>query len=216
MQLPFTIEQFLAVFAAYNTSVWPMQIILNLLGILAIGLCFRSTVPSQVIAAILAVLWAWTGVAYHWMFFAAVNPAAKIFALLFIAQAGIFLVLGMLKRSLVFGFEKSWKSYIGAVLLLYGMLVYPVLGHILGHTYPSCPTFGAPCPTTIFTFGLLMWTKGRVKWYILILPLIWSLIGFGAALKLGIYEDVGLLVSGLVGTIVLLATRDLQSDKTAL
>jgi hypothetical protein len=216
MQLPFTIEQFLAVFAAYNTSVWPMQIILNLLGILAIGLCFRGTVPSQVIAAILAVLWAWTGVAFHWMFFAAVNPAAKIFALLFIAQAGIFLVFGMLKRSLMFGFEKSWKSYIGAVLLLYGMVVYPVLGHFLGHTYPSCPTFGAPCPTTIFTFGLLMWTKGRVKWYILILPLIWSLIGFGAALKLGIYEDVGLLVSGVVGTIVLLATRDPQSNKTAL
>jgi hypothetical protein len=216
MQLPFTIEQFLAVFAAYNTSVWPMQIILNLLGILAIGLCFRSTVPSQVIAAILTVLWAWTGIAYHWMFFAAVNPAAKIFALLFIAQAGIFLVFGMLKKSLVFGFEKSWKSYIGAVLLLYGMVVYPVLGHFLGHMYPSCPTFGAPCPTTIFTFGLLMWTKGRVKWYILILPLIWSLIGFGAALKLGIYEDVGLLVSGVVGTIVLLATRNPQSDKTAL
>jgi len=94
------------------------------------------------------------------------------------------------------------------VLILYGMVLYPVLGYFLGHAYPASPTFGAPCPTTIFTFGLLLWTKGRVKWFLLVLPLIWSLIGFGAAVKLGIREDIGLLVAGLVGTIVLLAKRD--------
>jgi hypothetical protein len=37
MQLPFTMEQLLSVFVAYNASVGPMQIVLNLLGLLAAG-----------------------------------------------------------------------------------------------------------------------------------------------------------------------------------
>jgi hypothetical protein len=47
-----------------------------------------------------------------------------------------------------------------------------------------------------------------VKWFIPILPLIWSLVGFGAALNFGIYEDIGLLIAGLVGTIVCFVKRD--------
>jgi hypothetical protein len=37
-----------------------------------------------------------------------------------------------------------------------------------------------------------------------LIPLLWSIIGFGAAVKFGIYEDVGLLVAGLtaIGTII--------------
>jgi hypothetical protein len=38
---------------------------------------------------------------------------------------------------------------------------------------------------------------------VLIIPLIWSIIGFVAALKLGIYEDFGLLLSALVTVFML-------------
>jgi Family of unknown function (DUF6064) len=60
----------------------------------------------------------------------------------------------------------------------------------------SSPTFGLPCPTTIFTLGMLLWLDKTPPLYLLIIPLLWSLIGTVAALKLGIREDVGLLVSG--------------------
>jgi len=40
-------------------------------------------------------------------------------------------------------------------------------------------------------------------------------IGFAAAVKLGIREDIGLLVAGVVGTIVLLAKRDAQINEAA-
>jgi hypothetical protein len=80
------------------------------------------------------------------------------------------------------------------------MLIYPVLGYLLGHGYPSSPCFGvAPCPTTIFTFGLLLWAD-RPPRYLVLLPLIWSIIGFFAAISLGIREDIGLLVAGLAGS----------------
>lgn len=85
------------------------------------------------------------------------------------------------------------------LLIAYAMIVYPVIGTVLGHGYPSSPSFGvAPCPTTIFTFGLLLCTNARVPKSLLVIPLIWSLIGFYAAVSLGIREDIGLLLAGLV------------------
>jgi hypothetical protein len=43
------------------------------------------------------------------------------------------------------------------------MVVYPLLGIRFGHSYPRAPLFGvAPCPTTIFTFGLLLWATRSV------------------------------------------------------
>jgi hypothetical protein len=41
----------------------------------------------------------------------------------------------------------------------------------------------------------------------LIIPFLWSLLGFSAAVQLGIREDIGLLVAGLAGTGLLIARR---------
>jgi hypothetical protein len=208
MTLPFTLEQFLGVFAAYNRSIWPIQVLLNALGILAILLCFRSNVPSRSVSAILAVLWIWTGTVYHLLFFSSINPAAFLFGGLFIVQGALFFTIGVVKQRILFDFQRTLRGFIGVVLLLYGLLVYPILGYVLGHVYPYSPTFGAPCPTTIFTFGLLLWTTNRERWYLLVLPGLWSVVGFIAALKLGIQEDIGLLVAGIAGTILLSTRRD--------
>jgi hypothetical protein len=65
----------------------------------------------------------------------------------------------------------------------------------------------APCPVTIFTFGLLLLADKRVPKYLLVIPFLWSLLGFSAALALTIREDIGLLIAGVLGTI-LIAVRD--------
>jgi hypothetical protein len=39
---------------------------------------------------------------------------------------------------------------------------------------------------------------------ILVIPFLWSLLGFSAAVSLGVYEDTGLLVAGLVATSMIL------------
>ncbi|HKL17769.1 MAG TPA: DUF6064 family protein, partial [Halalkalibaculum sp.] len=92
----------------------------------------------------------------------------------------------------------------GAILMTYAMLIYPLIGSQLGHGYPYAPMFGvAPCPATIFTFGILLWATQKVPWWIYAIPGIWSLIGFTAAIKLGILEDTGLLVAGILGVVLL-------------
>lgn len=208
MNLPFTIEQFLDVFGIYNESVWPMQIVLYLFAVVAIVLAFKKFKNSdKIVSIILAFFWLWIGIVYHLIYFTAINKAAYFFGVLFIVQGLIFLYAGGVKSKLSFKYHGDLYGIFGSVVILYALIIYPILGHQLGHVYPRTPTFGLPCPTTIFTFGLLLWTNKRIPKYVIIIPLLWSIIGFGAAVGLTIYQDYGLLIAGAFGTI-LISIRD--------
>ncbi len=202
MKLPFTIDQFLEVFRNYNTSVFPMQIFLLML---ALFIIYQSTKPNKhsgkTIIFALAFIWAWMGIAYHITFFAAINKAAYAFGALFILESVFLFVYGFTKPA-SFSFNKQISGVISAVLLGYALVIYSLLGYINGHGYPYSPTFGLPCPTTIFTFAVFLLAQQRLPVYILIIPLLWSLIGFSAAFTLGIYEDIGLIVAGLVFSLI--------------
>lgn len=204
--LPFTTAQFLHVFEQYNLAIWPAQVVANVLGAIAVVLAI--TVPrgsGRVISAVLAALWGWTGVAYHLLFFRAINGAALGFGALFLIQTVLWIWFGVLRPRLSFRLRAEPISLIGLVLIAYAMLVYPALGALLGHAYPRSPAFGVtPCPTAIFTWGLLLCSDTRVPRGLLVVPFLWSLLGFGAALALGIYEDTGLLIAGLLGVGLLL------------
>jgi hypothetical protein len=214
MNLPFSVEDFLSVFEQYNRAVWPAQILLNILGAAAVFFAVRRLDSSnRTIAGILAFLWAWIGLVYHFAFFTSINPAAYVFALLNVLQGIVFLVFGVFRPRLSFGFRLDIYGITGAVFILYAMIVYPALGYFFGHVYPKTPTFGLPCPTTIFTFGLLLWTDMKVPRSVLVIPFLWSIIGFSAALTLGVREDIGLLVAGIVGTGLILF-RDARAEKS--
>jgi hypothetical protein len=213
VNLPFTPDQFLAVFERYNNAVWPVQIVLNLLALAAIVLAIRrKAYSSKTITGILAFLWCWIGIAYHLAFFADINPAAKVFGALNFLQGLLFLYFGIVRPKLSFGSPRTLIGAVGALCLLYALLVYPLLGYAFGHIFPRTPTFGLPCPTTIFTFGMLLWTDAPVPKLALAIPFLWSLVGFSAAVSLGIREDTGLLVAGLLG-VVLLWIRDRRSPR---
>ena len=104
---------------------------------------------------------------------------------------------GLIRKKLSFEYTKSATNNAGIVLIAYALIIYPVLGHNLGHAYPYSPTFGLSCPTTIFTLGILLFANQKMPMHLLIIPLLWSVIGFTAALSLSIYEDIGLLVAGI-------------------
>jgi len=204
MNIPFTKEQFLDVFAHYNMTVWPFQVVLNLLALIMIIFTFIHRKNSdKVNSAILSFLWIWIGVVYHLMFFTPINKAAYGFALIFIIQGILFFTAGTIKGQISFAFKRDIYGISGIVFILYALIIYPILGYFLGHQYPWSPTFGLPCPTTIFTFGMLLMTVKKVPIYILIIPFIWSIIGFSAAVNLKILEDSGLAIAGIAGTLLL-------------
>ena len=198
MKLPFTVEQFLEIFKNYNQAVYPMQIIFYLLAALVVFLSVKSiTNASKIINSILAFLWLWMGIVYHLLYFSQVNKAAYLFGIIFIIQGLLFLYEGVFNNKLSYNFTRGLFGVSGAVLVVFALVLYPVIGYTFGHIYPSSPTFGLPCPTTIFTFGIFLWSDKRLPVSILVIPFLWSLIGFFAALKLGIFEDTGLLIAGL-------------------
>lgn len=209
MALPFTVEQFLAVFARYNQTIWPLQVVAYVLGALALILaCWPRSHGDRIVAGILALMWLWTGLVYHLVFFVQVNPAAMLFGAAFLCQAGILAVVGGVQCRLHFRLKADLSSVVGVAFVAYAMVLYPILGTLQGHGYPSSPSFGVtPCPLTIFTFGLLFLSKERISWYVLLIPLAWSVVGSTAAVSLGIVEDLGLLVAG-IASIALLRTPD--------
>lgn len=129
---------------------------------------------------------------------------AYAFGALFIIQSLLFFYMGVIRNRLAFAFKKDIPGFIGVILILYALIIYPLAGFYLGHTYPSNPSFGLPCPTTIFTFGLLLWTDKKLKIGILIIPMLWSLTGISAALNLGMAEDLGLIIAAVLSFIFIL------------
>lgn len=199
MQLPFTTDQFLDVFGRYNLTVWPAQWILMALGILATWRAVRDRPNSgRWVSAILALLWLWMAIAYHVAFFASVTRAAFVFALGFAAQAALFGWTAFRRLPISYRPRSRVAAIIGAALMLYGWVVYPVIGRSLGHDYPSAPTFGVPCPTTIFTLALVVWADASLPRRLLIVPLAWSVVATSAAVTLGMTEDLGLTVAGIM------------------
>jgi hypothetical protein len=198
--MPFTPEVFFANFAQYNAAIWPAQTVAYALGLAAILLLLRPAAwSSTLIALILAATWLWIGVAYHLDHFARINFAAPLFGLFFIAE-GLLLAWSGVTRRLSFRFRADPVGWTGLAFVVFAMAVYPLLGWLAGHGWPRGPVFGvAPCPTVIFTMGLLLLTEGRVPRHLLIIPVLWALLGGTAAWLLNVPEDLALPLAGLGG-----------------
>jgi hypothetical protein len=99
----FTMEQFFNVFTQYNTAVWPAQVFFYLLALAALFLAVKQPKYSnRIISAVLAFFWLWMGAVYHLAYFTSINPGAYLFAALFIAQAILFFLAGVLRPKLSF------------------------------------------------------------------------------------------------------------------
>jgi hypothetical protein len=210
--LPFTSEQFLAVFVNYNSAIWPIQIAAYLLGGVAVALLFlKPRDGERIIFGILAVMWLWTGLGYHGLWFSSINRAAYLFAAMFILQGCYFLYTGAYGGQIRFGWRLNLITWVGAVFMFYAAIVYPSIGMATGHHYPEIPMFGVtPCPVTIFTFGLLLLTVRPVPRWLLVVPFVWSLIGGTAAILLNVPQDWLLLASGWIA-VPLIVFRDRQA-----
>jgi Family of unknown function (DUF6064) len=211
---PFTIEEFLGVFAAYNAAIWPLQIAAYVLGLIAIAAIWLGRLMAfRLILSILAAMWALNGIGYHFLFFSGINPAAKLFAGVFVMQAVLFLASAVVLADLRFEFGRNCRSIAGATIIIYAMVIYPILGLLAGHGLLAGPMFGvAPCPTTIFTIGLLMLARGKWVVWLSIIPLLWSLVGLAAAMQLRIPEDFGLPIAGFA-LMICLAFEALQTRR---
>jgi hypothetical protein len=211
--LPFTSDQFYAVFGAYNEAVWPAQLFLVALAVLAlVFVAFPRGWSGQAVSVILALLWAWSGLAYHLTFFTSINPLAYVFAAVSATGALVFIWQGVVRRRLRFQFARSACAAVGVALVVFALFIYPAWSVYSGHGYPEMPSFGLPCPTTLFTMGLLTFLVPPYPRSTLVVPVLWCLVGVQAAFLLGVWQDLALLVAAAVGA-VLIARSSMPSAR---
>jgi hypothetical protein len=196
VELPFTRQHFFDLFAAYNAALWPALVLLWIASaVVSVLLLSSRRPPDRWIAALLAAHWIWSALAYHALFFTRINPAAWLFAALFLVQAALFVWWGVVQQRLTFAPWRSRWAPVGWTLVAYALL-YPAINAAQHLTWSRIPAFGVPCPTTIFTAGLLMLARG-VTWRLTIVPVVWSMIGGSAAFLLGVHADYVLSIAGL-------------------
>jgi hypothetical protein len=195
--MDFQLEPFQKIVAAYNNDIYPLQIIIYLVGVIAVILSFKTTkYSSKIISAILSFFWLWNGIVFCLFYWGPNYKPAYVFGLLFIILGVLFMYYGIFRSDITFKYKPDYISNLGAIFIFYGIIGYPVLGYFLNHTYFQ---FGLiPCPTNVFTFGLLLWAT-RLPIYLIIIPLFWTICGI-VPISAGIYEDVGMMLTGLMGT----------------
>jgi hypothetical protein len=136
--IPFTRDQFLEVFAVYNAAIWPAQAVAYLLGAVSVALLLREgRSADRLIAANLAAMWLWTGIAYHWLFFTTINGAAILFGTLFVIEGALLLRASLIGDRFRFGFASGPAAWTGIAFILYAAALYPVVGVAFGHAYPT-------------------------------------------------------------------------------
>lgn len=198
------IEGFLAILEKYNTDIWPLQIIAYMLGIAVIVMAVKRTgFSNRAISLILSFFWLWSGIVFCVLYWNKSFKLAYVFGILLTVQGLIFLY-GFIRQNISFSYPGDFYSSYGILMIFYAMIGYFLIGLFIGHTYPHSFPFGlVPCPTAIFTLGILLWTDKKVPKYILIIPALLSLAGIIAIVKT-IYEDMGLLILGLLAVFLII------------
>ena len=200
MQPPFTPEEFFRVFHDYNVAAWPVQIVLILAALFALCCVIWNFEGKDRGASMsLAILWFWSGAVYQLYWLSELTAVAELFAVLWIAGAFLFYIFGVGDHQLRFMRVSGVRGIGGWSLVAYSLVGYPLLNLMLGHSIVDSPSFGLPCPTTLFTIGLLAFLDPPYPRLVFAAPVIWSLIGLQAALFLGVYADLALLPAAVFG-----------------
>jgi hypothetical protein len=202
--MPFSVEQFFGVFSDYNQAVWPLQLVAFLAGIVAAALLWSKTrAASAIIVGILSAMWFVNGIGYHLLYFQAINPLARLFGVAFVLQGLLLAYVAAARPELRFRVGRDPATLFGMVCIVFALLLYPAVGWLAGDRYPAVPEFGiAPCPTTIFTIGVLLHGQWQQVRWLLVIPGLWACIGGSASFMLGVPQDYALFAT-LIGLVVI-------------
>lgn len=197
-----TTAEFLNSFREYYIAIWPVLVIIQILGVYTFYLLFKKPVGySRFISLIIAFLWLWDGIVHQ--FLMAVSPPSQHIpmAIMFIVQGLLILYHGSIRGNLNFAYEKNkWTSRIGLFFMVYAVVGYLIIQTIQGHPITEGGVFFSNiCPFDCFTLGLLMMSGNKTPKYIVIIPLIWAVVGgLTATFAWQIWEDIILAVAGVI------------------
>jgi len=200
------------VFGRGNAAIWPMQLVWYASAIAMVGLAIwpRRRV-SQLICLLAAADFIWVGIVFFGVLDSGMH-LAWVWTAVFILEAILLLVAGIVRHDLMFAPRWDLASVLGALFMFYALVAYLIIEMLGGQPLRALPLFGlAPCVTVFFAFGLLLWARPAVPKYVLLIPLAWALNAIPGNLAMGHVPDFPLILVGAV-TAGVLIWRDRTSS----
>jgi hypothetical protein len=200
----FSTEEFLLVLENYNLAIWPIQIIAYVLIALILFYLFKQTKYStKIVLSVLSLLWLFNGIVFSLIYWSPSHFFGYTFGVLCVIQ-GLLLLYSIKRSDITIGSPDKIYTLIGLLFVFYAIIGYQLFGYLLGNIYPKFfPAGLVPCPTAIFTFGVFLIINNKIPLQYYIIPVVIASGGFLAASN-GIYEDIGLIVAGIFGTILII------------
>lgn len=217
--LPFDSATWLAILGQYNTAIWPLHAVAVLMALVAVATALMGSRGSaRVTGLMLAVLWAWTGIAFFGGSLAPFHFASGWLAGVFVAQ-GLMLVfaLTLLGRAR-FGWSGGLGGSGAVLMIVYALVGYPLLDLALNGTpWAQLQYVGvAPGPTMLLTLGLLLLAQPRPPLVLAIIPLLWALVSGYMAWGLDLPSEYFSAVLGVASFVVLVVLRFRRKERRLL
>jgi len=161
----------------YNLEIWPAQRVGVAIGLAIIALLMvKGATRERIIAALLAACWLWTGWAFHYQRYAQINWVAPWIAATFALEALLLVAVGGIARRLVLSPAAGREFRIAITLIAIIVVGYPLLAPLAGRSWTTAEAFGASAdPTGLVTVAVLALARGRIKWLLLVVPMLWCL-----------------------------------------
>lgn len=216
--MPYTLnnDQFFRLIAQYNQTIYPLQIFLFILGLLAVVLMhLRQSKKNTYTSIILGMLWLYCGIFYFLIYMPEYSQIGYFYGSLFILQGLFFFYEAFFRNKIFFGFQKSAKDITAYIIILTGLFIYPLVGIASGHNILEIMTLGLPGPTAILTLGFLLLGTKKSPLYLVLIPALWGLVGFTLSLSAGVYVDGFTLMSAIITVSWLLTIKRYNKVKKA-
>ena len=178
----------------HNHALFPAHIPTVAIGLsMIVALAWPSPGRNRPTVAVLGVVWIWIAWAYFWERYATINWASAYVAPAFVLQGLLLISAGLSGKWLSFDPSARLTRTAAMVLLVSANLGYPLIAPAMGRSWSAAEVFGiVPDPTALATLALLAAARGRARWLLVIMPLLWVAIST-ATLRAMIAPDVWLM-----------------------
>lgn len=174
---PLTQQELLIVAAKYNTAIFPLQILIYIPSLLIFLLLRRGTKQdtSRGVLLLLAAQWGTVGALFFLMHMVDKSPAAGwTGAAVFLAGGLYFAAMASKQYPPHFHWRNDPVSWVSGAVTLAAVLGYPLLGWVLGRSYPVSTAYGLmPGTTATFAVGVLLTARPAPRLKLLMPSLAW-------------------------------------------
>lgn len=194
-----------------NENLYPLSVIIPFASALSfvILILYAKQNPGNKSSTYLKILFAVIYIYSGWTILLMIYEEAALAIIGGAAMWGIAILLLLdvywKKATFTFSLESHrWVRIIGLILIISGLLVYPLLEIATGHTWPAMVLFTAECPTTTSLIGLYLTAVPKTnKLLLAIISLNAAYTGFAVALA-GFLTDALYGIAGVFGLLTLI------------